>query len=144
MTVIFAVTVVLVPFALINLREGLHRARQRAGRAGRSLSRSRWRASPCSLVPRWCPTCSPTLRIRFGVAWKVTLTAELFGGNAGLGYLINVARQEFETETIFADHPVHPVVRRLRRTLFFRPLQRHLDRRYRMARVESHSAGAAG
>jgi NitT/TauT family transport system permease protein/sulfonate transport system permease protein len=30
------------------------------------------------------------------------LTAELFGGNAGLGYMINLSRQEFDTTTIFA------------------------------------------
>ncbi len=44
-----------------------------------------------------------TLRIMFGVAWKVTLTAELFGGNSGLGYLINMARQDFDTTTIFVS-----------------------------------------
>lgn len=37
----------------------------------------------------------------FGVAWKVALTAELFGGDRGLGYLVNLARQEYDTETIF-------------------------------------------
>ena len=54
------------------------------------------------LVPSLYPFIFATLRIMFGVAWKVTLTAELFGGNSGLGYMINLARQEFDTATIFA------------------------------------------
>ncbi len=54
------------------------------------------------LVPSLYPFIFATLRIMFGVAWKVTLTAELFGGNSGLGYMINMARQEFDTTTIFA------------------------------------------
>jgi NitT/TauT family transport system permease protein len=53
-------------------------------------------------VPSLYPFIFATLRIMFGVAWKVTLTAELFGGNNGLGYMINLARQEFDTATIFA------------------------------------------
>ena len=54
------------------------------------------------LVPSLYPFIFATLRIMFGVAWKVTLTAELFGGNSGLGYMINLSRQEFDTATIFA------------------------------------------
>ena len=54
------------------------------------------------IVPSLYPFIFATLRIMFGVAWKVTLTAELFGGNSGLGYMINLARQEFDTATIFA------------------------------------------
>jgi NitT/TauT family transport system permease protein/sulfonate transport system permease protein len=66
----------------------------------------------------------------FGVAWKVTLTAELFGGSSGLGYLINLARQEFDTATIMAAIViiiafVHGVDR-----LVFAPLQNRLSRHY--------------
>ena len=43
------------------------------------------------------------LRINFGTAWKVALTAELFGGGSGLGYLMNLARQSFDTAMIFHD-----------------------------------------
>ena len=47
-------------------------------------------------------TSSPRCASASASSWKVALTAELFGGNAGLGYLVNVARQEFDTPTIFA------------------------------------------
>jgi ABC-type nitrate/sulfonate/bicarbonate transport system permease component len=79
------------------------------------------------------PYAFAALRTGFGVAWKVTLTAELFGGNAGVGYLLNVARQEFATETIFAIILFILLFVAAVETLLFRPLQRHLDRRYRHA-----------
>jgi len=70
------------------------------------------------------------LRTSFGVAWKVTLTAELFGGNAGIGYILHVARQEFDTETIFAVILFILLFVALMDVFVFRPLQRRLDRRY--------------
>ena len=67
-----------------------------------SFTRRRARMFALVIVPSLYPFVFATLRIMFGVAWKVTLTAELFGGNSGLGYMINLARQEFDTATIFA------------------------------------------
>ena len=92
---------------------------------GISLTRARWLAA-CSRSRRrcWCRTCSRRLRISFGVAWKVTLTAELFGGSAGVGYVLNVARQEFDTETIFAVILFILLFVAFMEVFVFRPLQR--------------------
>jgi ABC-type nitrate/sulfonate/bicarbonate transport system permease component len=84
------------------------------------------------IVPMMVPYVFAALRISFGVAWKVTLTAELFGGNAGIGYLLNVARQEFDTETIFAEILFILLFVACMEVFVFRPLQRRLDRRYRV------------
>ena len=92
---------------------GAVRAGQHVGgpRQSRSPRSSKWRGASRAggarmfalvIVPSLYPFIFATLRIMFGVAWKVTLTAELFGGNSGLGYMINLARQEFDTATIFA------------------------------------------
>jgi NitT/TauT family transport system permease protein len=129
-TVIFAVTMILIPFATINLRTGLIELDSELVELGRSLSRSRLIRFVKLTVPMLVPYGFAALRTSFGVAWKVTLTAELFGGNAGVGYLLNVARQEFETETIFAIILFILLFVACVETLFFRPLQRRLDRRY--------------
>ena len=129
-TVIFAVTMILIPFTAINLRTGLTEVDSELVELGLSLTRARWRRLSKLLVPMLVPYMFATLRISFGVAWKVTLTAELFGGNAGVGYLLNVARQEFETETIFAIILFILLFVAIVETLLFRPLQRRLDRRY--------------
>jgi len=38
----------------------------------------------------------------YGVAWKVALIAELFGAEIGLGHLLNIASQNFDTTLVFA------------------------------------------
>jgi NitT/TauT family transport system permease protein len=101
-TVVFTVSAVLLPFAMINLREGLRALDREMDEMGRSFTRHRWRIFLAIVVPSLLPFAAATLRIMFGVAWKVVLTAELFGGNRGLGYLVNNARQDFDTATIFA------------------------------------------
>jgi ABC-type nitrate/sulfonate/bicarbonate transport system permease component len=129
-TVVFAVTMILIPFATINLRAGLIELDAELMELGRSLTRARMRRLIKLMVPMLVPYMFATLRISFGVAWKVTLTAELFGGNAGVGYLLNVARQEFDTETIFAVILFIMLFVASTEAFLFRPLQRRLDRRY--------------
>ena len=70
-TVIFAVTMVLVPFAVINLRTGLSEMDAEILELGSSLTRSRLK-NFCKLVmPMLYPYAFATLRISFGVSWKV-------------------------------------------------------------------------
>jgi NitT/TauT family transport system permease protein/sulfonate transport system permease protein len=102
LTVVFAISAVLVPFALVNMAAGLADLDPETIEMAGSFTRRRARMFARVIVPSLYPFVFATLRIMFGVSWKVTLTAELFGGNAGLGYMINLARQEFDTATIFA------------------------------------------
>jgi NitT/TauT family transport system permease protein/sulfonate transport system permease protein len=102
LTVIFAISAVLVPFALVNMSAGLANIDPETVEMAHSFTRRRARMFALVIVPSLYPFIFATLRIMFGVSWKVTLTAELFGGNSGLGYMINLARQEFDTTTIFA------------------------------------------
>jgi NitT/TauT family transport system permease protein len=102
LTVIFAISAVLVPFALVNMAAGLANIEPDFMEMAGSFTRRRGRTFVLIILPSLYPFTFATLRIMFGVAWKVTLTAELFGGNSGLGYMINLSRQEFDTTTIFA------------------------------------------
>lgn len=129
-TVIFAVTMILIPFAIINIRTGLEELDQEIGELGRSLTRKPQRILLKLTVPMLVPYLFATLRTAFGVSWKVVLTAELFGGNAGVGYLLNAARQEFDTETIFAVIGFIIVFVYLSEVLVFSPIQRQLKRRF--------------
>jgi ABC-type glycerol-3-phosphate transport system permease component len=82
---------VLVPFAIINMREGLANLDGEMIEMAKSFTRSRARRFFKVILPLLYPFIFATIRISFGVAWKVALTAELFGGNTGLGYLLNLA-----------------------------------------------------
>ena len=129
-TVIFAVTLILVPFTVINVRAGLQELDRDLLELGNSLTRSSARRAVKIVFPLLLPYLFAALRNSFGVAWKVVLTAELFGGNAGVGYLLNVARQQFDTETIFAIIIFILVFVAFAEIVLFRPIQRHLDRRF--------------
>jgi len=132
-TVVFAVTMILIPLTTINVRAGLQELDGDMMEMGLSFTRSSPRRFIRIVLPLLLPYFFAALRISFGVSWKVVLTAELFGGNAGLGYLLNVARQEFDTETIFAIIAFILVFVVICEQLLFRPVQRRLDRRYSRA-----------
>lgn len=129
-TVVFAVTMVLVPFAIINLRAGLAEMDSELLELGASLTRAKAKHIRKLIMPMLYPYAFATLRISFGVSWKVVLTAELFGGAGGMGYILNKARQEFETEIIFAliAYMITFVV--VSELVFFNRVQRSLDRRF--------------
>jgi NitT/TauT family transport system permease protein len=129
-TVIFSVTLILLPFTIINVRAGLQELDGDLIELGRSLSRSPLRGAVKIVIPLLVPYLFAALRNSFGVAWKVVLTAELFGGNAGVGYLLNIARQQFDTESIFAIIAFILIFVACAEIILFRPIQRHLDRRF--------------
>ena len=129
-TVIFAVGIILVPFMIINIREGVRTVDRDLLEMAASFGANRWREFALIVLPSLLPFMFSAVRVSFGVAWKVTLTAELFGGNAGVGYLLNVARQEFDTDTIFAVILFIMLFVAATEVFLFRPLERRLDRRY--------------
>ena len=129
-TVVFAVTMVLVPFAIINLRTGLSEMDTEIMELGASLTRSKLKKFCKLVIPMLYPYAFATLRISFGVSWKVVLTAELFGGSGGMGYLLNKARQEFETEIIFALIAYIITFVIASELLVFNRVQKSLDKRY--------------
>ncbi len=99
-TVVFAISVVLIPFAIINIREGEVPVDTEMLEMAASFTRSRWRQFTRVVLPALVPFIFATIRISYGVAWKVALAAELFGGRSGLGYLFNTARQNFDMPLI--------------------------------------------
>lgn len=101
-TVIFAVTAVLVPFAVINAGAGLKALDEEISEMSYSFARNPARRITLIILPLLLPYLFATLRVCISMAWKVTLTAELFAGRGGLGTLVNLARQRFDTEIIFS------------------------------------------
>ena len=129
-TVVFAVTLILIPFTVINVRTGLQELDGELVELGRSLSRNPVRTALKIVVPLLVPYLFAALRNSFGVSWKVILTAELFGGSGGVGFLLNIARQQFDTETIFAIIAFILCFVAFAEIVLFRPIQRHLDRSF--------------
>jgi NitT/TauT family transport system permease protein/sulfonate transport system permease protein len=131
--VLFALTSTLVPFIFVNLREGLEALDRELLEMGESFTRSGLRRFRLLVLPSLYPFIFAALRIAFGVGWKACLIAELYGSNRGLGFLINVARQEFDSATIFAVIAVIIVMVFVTDRCVLAPLQ---------ARVSRHHADA--
>jgi NitT/TauT family transport system permease protein/sulfonate transport system permease protein len=126
-TVIFAVTIILLPFMIINIREGVRTVDAELLEMTRSFGSNGWRDFLFIVLPTLLPFMFSAVRVSFGVSWKVTLTAELFGGSRGLGYTMNIARQELETSQIFAVIALIVIIVFLSNRLLFDPLQRRLQ-----------------
>ena len=128
--VVFTIAVVLLPFALVNLREGLESLDRELIDMGHSFGRGKLANLVAIVLPALLPFIAATLRIMFGVAWKVALTAELFGGGRGLGYMINIARQDYDTATIFTVILFIIITVYLADRLLFAPLEKLTSRHF--------------
>lgn len=128
--VFFAMACVLVPFIYINLHEGLEALDAELAEMGQSFTRSGFRRFRLILVPMLVPFGFAALRISFGVAWKSTLLAELFGSNRGLGYVVNQSRMNYETEMILAVILWIIVIVFAGDRFFFKPAQERIQRHY--------------
>jgi NitT/TauT family transport system permease protein/sulfonate transport system permease protein len=129
-TVVFAISISLLPFVLINLREGFASLSVESLEMSRSFTRAGLRTFYLVVLPSLYPFMFATLRICFGVAWKITLTAELFGGRGGLGYLFNRARQNYDTALILVVILIIIAFVYSVDRLIFRPIQHKLERQH--------------
>lgn len=130
LTVIFSISMVLIPFALVNMKEGLANLDHELMEAGRSFSRSGLKRFVKLTIPSLYPFMFATLRISFGVAWKVALTAELIGGGSGFGYLFDLARQDYRTPILFVVILLIIAFVYCTDRFGFEPVQRRLQRHY--------------
>ena len=126
LTVVFAITMVLVPFTIINIREGLVQIDRGILEMSKSFSRNKLKNFRLIIIPSLYPYLFASIRISFGVSWKVALTAELFGGNKGLGYLLNLARQDFDTPLILVVILIIVIFVYSIERFFFKPIQNNL------------------
>jgi NitT/TauT family transport system permease protein len=130
LTVIFSISMVLIPFALVNMKEGLASLDRDLVEMGRSFGRSGLKRFTRITIPSLYPFMFATLRISFGVAWKVALTAELIGGGSGFGYLFDLARQDYRTPILFVVILLIIVFVYCADRFLFEPVQRRLQRHY--------------
>jgi NitT/TauT family transport system permease protein/sulfonate transport system permease protein len=130
LTVYFTITTVLVPFIFVNLREGLMSLDREVGEMAESFTRNLWRQFWLIILPSLYPFIFAALRIAFGLAWKVTLVAELFGDNRGFGYVMYTARDNIETHMIFAVIAIVIVMVSTADRFVFAPLHAAVSRHY--------------
>ena len=101
-TVLFIQVVILVPYCLINISEGVRAIDPELSEMGYSFTRRRMRLLVRIVLPQLLPYFIAALRIAYGVAWKIALIAEMFGAQSGLGYLMVRAQSYADGNTVLA------------------------------------------
>lgn len=101
-SIIFVQVAILIPFCLINVAEGLRQIDGEALEMARSFTRNRFRVFVKITIPLLIPYLIGALRIAYGIAWKISLVAELLGSNSGLGYLMLSAQGSADMTTVVA------------------------------------------
>lgn len=126
-SVMIVQTLIIFPFCLVNVSEGAKDLGTEEVEMGLSFGRSRmavfWRIE----LPLLSPFIVSGMRIAYGVCWKISLIAELFGSNSGLGYLMQQAQDQGRVDTIIAVCLAIVFFVVLGDALVMRPLSRMFD-----------------
>ncbi len=128
--VVFAASVALLPFAIINAGTGLRELDQEMIEMSVSFSRSPQRRTILVILPMMVPYLFATLRLCSAIGWHIVPTAELLTGAGGIGSLINIARQRFATDMIFAVAFFDVLMIFVTDRLIFARVQRWMGKRY--------------
>jgi sulfonate transport system permease protein len=100
--VLIVQTLIILPFALVNAAEGAKSIGSEEVEMGRSFSRRGisifWRIE----LPLLSPFILASVRISYGVCWKISLIAELFGAHSGIGYLMQLSQDQGDVSNIIA------------------------------------------
>lgn len=101
-TIVFIMAMILTPFCLVNVSEGLKELDADLLEMARSFTRRRFVVLFKITLPLLMPYIISAVRIAYGVGWKIALVAELFGSESGLGYLLQQAQSVADATTVFA------------------------------------------
>lgn len=84
----------------LNLFAGIRGTDPALVEAGRTVGLNRWGQVRHVILPSAVPSGLVGLRYSIGVSWLILVFAETINATSGIGYLINTAREFFETDTI--------------------------------------------
>jgi len=93
---------IIFPFCLVNVTEGAKEIGQEEVEMGKSFGRRRWSIFWRIELPMISPFIIAGARISYGVCWKISIIAELFGGRSGLGYMMQWAQDFGSVDSIIA------------------------------------------
>lgn len=134
--VIFVEVAIILPFTAITVWEGLKALDAETMEMARSFTRSNRKVLVKVVGPYLGPHLFTALRLSYGAAWKVAIVAEIFGASTGLGYLLNNAREQFDSSTLYATILTLIIIVYAVDKLLLQPLENRLLR-YRTSGVSA-------
>jgi sulfonate transport system permease protein len=84
----------------LNLFAGIRGTDPTLVEAGRTAGLTRWGSIRHVILPAALPAALVGLRYSIGVSWLILVFAETINATSGIGFLINQARDFYETDTI--------------------------------------------
>ncbi len=129
-SVIFSASLAMMPLVIINVGAGLRELDRDSMEMAQSFTRSPWRRIWRVMLPMQFPYMFAALRLCFGLSWQIVLVVELLCGAAGLGSVINLARQRYSTDMIFATVLLILIAVFLTDRLIFSRLQERIGKKY--------------
>jgi len=130
--VIFVEVAIVFPFTAVTIWEALKSLDAETVEMAQSFTRSNRRVFAKVVLPYLAPSVFTALRLSYAAAWKVALVAEIFGASVGLGYLLNNAREQFDSTTLYATILTLIIIVYTVDKLILQPLEKRLLR-YRTA-----------
>jgi NitT/TauT family transport system permease protein/taurine transport system permease protein len=100
--------------------------------AAASLGAGRWAMLTEVLLPGALPNIVTGIRTGLGFAWRGLIAAEMIATNAGLGYMLFVARDYYKTEVIVLGMVIIGVLWLLLDRLLLAPIERRTIERWGM------------
>jgi taurine transport system permease protein len=102
--------------------------------AARSLGANRWQVLVEVLLPGALPNIVTGIRTGMGFAWRGLIAAEIIATNAGLGYMLFLARDFYRTEVIVLGMILIGVLWVFLDRLLLAPVERRTIERWGLAR----------
>jgi len=100
--VVFVQVLILTPFCLINISEGLRAIDGEMVEMARSFTRATFRRIRLVGLPLLAPYLMSAVRISYGIGWKIALVSEVLGAPSGLGYVMVRAQTSADMPTFLA------------------------------------------
>lgn len=104
------------------------------GDAARSLGAGRWQVLTEVLLPGALPNIVTGIRTGMGFAWRGLIAAEIIATNAGLGYMVFLARDFYRTEVIVLGMILIGAIWVAIDRLILAPIERRTIERWGLAR----------
>ncbi len=125
-TPILTVAVVVAPFFIINIWEGMKELDNNLVEMASIYTRNKKRILFKIIMPMLYPYLFAATKSSFMIAWKIIVLAEIFGATSGMGYMLSIAFESYRINQVFGWTLAFSII-----LLFFdHIIFNYLDRKY--------------
>ena len=100
-TPILTVAVVVAPFFIINIWEGMKELDTNLVEMASTYTHIKNRILSRIILPMLYPYIFAATKSSFMIAWKIIVLAEIFGAASGMGYMLSIAFESYRINSVF-------------------------------------------